>query len=60
VGDFIHALDESMREDFPGRQIGWGPTRRFARVIEIEHGGDGVHAETVDVDLSTRKALEIR
>src|SRR5712664_588226 len=50
VGDFIHALDEiDGGEIFTAAELIGHPFAGFAGVVEIEHGGDGVHAQDVDV-----------
>src|SRR6266481_5268836 len=50
VSDFIHALDEiDGGEIFAAAKLIGDPLAGFAGVVEIEHGGDGVHAQAVDV-----------
>src|SRR6266705_567909 len=50
VGDFVHALEEiDGVEVFAASELIGDPLAGLARVVEIKHGGDGVHAETVDV-----------
>src|SRR6266849_3210280 len=52
VGDFVHALQESNSvEVLAAAEFVGDPLTGFARIIEIDHGGDGVHAEAVDVVL---------
>ncbi len=52
VSDFVHALEEiDGVEVFAASELIGDPLAGLARVVEIKHGGDGVHAETVDVVL---------
>src|SRR6266478_4930807 len=48
VSDFVHALNEiNGGEIFTAAKLIGDPPAGLAGVVEIEHGGDGVHAETV-------------
>jgi len=50
VGDFVHALDEiDGMEILAAAELVGDPFARFARVVEVEHGGDSVYAKAVDV-----------
>src|SRR6266852_9662732 len=52
VGDFVHALEEiDGVEIFAAAKLIGDPLAGLAGVVEIEHGGDGVDAEAVDVIL---------
>src|SRR6266487_1794140 len=52
VSDFVHALEEiDGVEVFAASKLIRDPLAGLARVVEIKHGGHGVHAETVDVVL---------
>ena len=50
--DFVHALEEVDRvQILAAAELVGNPLAGFARVVEIEHGGDSVHAEAVNVVL---------
>src|SRR6266496_767470 len=52
VSDFVHALEEiDGVEVFAASELIRDPLAGLARVVEIKHGGAGVHAETVNVVL---------
>src|SRR6266496_2412736 len=52
VSDFVHALEEiDGVEVFAASELIGDPLAGLARVVEIKHGGAGVHAETVNVVL---------
>ncbi len=52
MSHLVHALDEidSVKILATAELIG-NPLAGLAGVVEVEHGGDGVHAESVDVVL---------
>ena len=48
--DFVHVLEEiDGLQIFAAPILIGNPRAFFARVIEIEHGSDGIYTETVDV-----------
>ena len=48
--DFVHALEEiDGVKVFAAAELIGNPFAGLAGVVEIEHGGDGVHAKAVDV-----------
>ena len=50
VRDFVHALNEGDGVKIFAAAIFVGnPLALLARIVEIEHGSDGVHAKTIDV-----------
>ena len=50
VQHFVQVLEEADRfEIFAAAEAVWNPFARLARVIEIEHGRDRVHAQAVEV-----------
>src|SRR5437879_2306864 len=52
MGDFVHALDEVDRvKIFAAAELVGNPLAGYAGIVEIEHGGNGVHAEAVNVVL---------
>jgi len=52
VRDFVHALEEVDRvKVFASAELIGNPFAGLAGIVKIEHGGDSVHAEAVDVVL---------
>ena len=52
VQDFVQALEErDGGQIFAPAELVGNPFAGRARIVEIEHGGDGVHAQAVDVIL---------
>ncbi len=50
VGDLVETLEEIHRlQVLASAELVGHPLARLARVIEIEHGGHGIHAQAVDV-----------
>ena len=52
MSDFVHALEKvDGREILAATKLIRNPLAGFSRVVEIEHGSDGIHAKAVDVIL---------
>jgi len=52
VGDFVHTLEEiDGLNVFAATEFIGDPLAGLARVVEVKHGGDGVHAKAVDMVL---------
>ena len=50
VGDFVHAFDKGDGvQIFAAAKFVGNPFARFAGIVEIKHGSDGIHAKAVDV-----------
>ena len=50
VGFLVEAAEEvDGFEIFASAEFVGNPLALLARIVEIEHGGDGVHAQAVDV-----------
>ena len=52
MNDLVELLDESDRlEVFVSAILIGDPLSRLPRVVEVQHGGDGIHAQAVDMVL---------
>ena len=52
MSDFVHALEKfDGREILAATKLIRNPLAGFSRVVEIEHGSDGIYTQTIDMIL---------